>query len=280
LSKDSELFVSTDFFESGNPSLQERMHAFEAALFMLGYDLRCLSAKQDLALSSKVKAKTPRDWAKTTKARFQTSKRQVKTVSEEVTPIKMSWRAEIRTCTAVTSFPFVKVITWYTEFRRTRPNNRVLSDFAQWVVENKAQADNTSYEKSTAQAYCYPLKENELNIPELVDEQLMQLVHQPLGVDALRWLKNFAEADLDEMPNCVIAIFMVGTLSQAGHVSVEQRVDELVASKRMHSPNAAKVFESTGRTIGNYFGLFEDGKGSRNKTCKPTERFFNVFSKG
>jgi hypothetical protein len=42
LSRDATLFLSTDFFESGNPTSQQRMHAFEAALFMLGYDLRCL----------------------------------------------------------------------------------------------------------------------------------------------------------------------------------------------------------------------------------------------
>jgi hypothetical protein len=101
-----------------------------------------------------------------------------------------------------------------------------------------------------------------------------------LGTDALRWLMDFADADLEEMPNCLIAIFMVGTLFQAGHTKIEQRVNKLVTSQRMHAPKAAKVFEYAGRTIGKYFGLFEDDGSSKGNTGKPTERFFNVFSKG
>ena len=287
LTRDATLFVSTDFFESGLPSLQQRMHAFEAALFMVGYDLRCLSDRQDRAFVSKVKMKTTEAKTKTTEAKVKTTrvqvqatKAQVDTFTEEVTPIKMSWRAEIRTCAAVTKFPFITVLPWYAEFRLTHPNNRVLSDFARWIVDYKTSTKNNPFEISTARAYCYPLKESELNIAELSDERLMQLVQKPLGDDALSWLMNFAESDLEEMPNCVIAIFMVGTLFQAGLLSIEQRVDELVATKRMNSPNSAKVFEYTGRTIGKYFGLFEDSGGSKNTTCKPTERFFNVFSKG
>ncbi len=280
LSKDSELFVSTEFFESGNPTLQERMHAFEAALFMLGYDLRCLSDKQDLALRSKVKTKTSKAKAKTTEAKVKTTKAQVDTFIEEVTPIKMSWRAEIQTCAAITKFPFVDVLPWYAEFRLAHPNNRVVSDFAQWIVECKTSTKNKPYRKSTAHHYCYFLKESEFNITELTDEKLMQLVHNPLGADALTWLMDFAESDLEEIPNCVIAIFMVGTLFQAGHTSIKQRINELVTSKRMHAPKAAEAFEFTGRTIGKYFGLFEDEKGSKGSTGKPTERFFNVFSKG
>jgi hypothetical protein len=192
----------------------------------------------------------------------------------------MSWRAEIQTCAAITKFPFVTVLPWYAEFRLANPNNRVLSGFAQWIVDYKTNTQDKPFEISTARAYCYPLKESELNIAELSDERLMQLVQKPLGDDALSWLMNFAQADLEEMPNCVIAIFMVGTLFQAKHVSIEQRVDELVATKRMNSPNSAKVFEYTGRTIGKYFGLFEDDGRSKNTMCKPTRRFFNVFSKG
>jgi hypothetical protein len=237
------LFNDKSFFDGVLPTLSQRMHAFEAALFMIGYDLCCLSGEQ------------------------------IRPVGLEDVPeiaaalvAPMMWESPIVHCQVITSHPFSDVLTWYNEFRTSSAANYDLSAFSSWLQKNKG------YALSSADSYCYPLRAGEFDIANLSDDQVSNLAHRPLNNDVFAWLQRFSISETEHVPNCLIAVFLVGTLYNLGFKEIGRRVSELMGQFAFASKGSASINERIGRQVGAHFGILDSVSG------KPTDRFFKLFS--
>ena len=126
-----------DWFKADSADMAARCHAFEACLFMLGYDLRCFAATrvpEAVAVAAPV---------------------------EEDEVSQFGW--------VPTGCSFEKVLPLYAQFRRGQEKDD-LATFARWYTRTQGAA------VKTANAYCFPYSAGEFDLFGSSEERLNEVL--------------------------------------------------------------------------------------------------------
>ena len=125
-----------DWFKADSADMAARCHAFEACLFMLGYDLRCFGEATAEATMAKER------------------------VAKDDVP-QSGW--------VPTGCSFKNVLPVYAQFRQ-RHEKDDLATFAKWYARTQGAAEKT------ANAYCFPYSESEFDLFDSSEERLDTIV--------------------------------------------------------------------------------------------------------
>lgn len=213
------------FAEQG--AMPARCHAFEASLFMLGYDLRCFG----LALAAEPKADD---------------------LEGEV-----SLRAAGKTGWVPTGHVFGQVLRDYLAFRRSgAPDNK--ASFVDWLVAKPRHKKPIS--RSTALDYCFPFSIQEFDLFGRPLVQLERIVAG--GEDGLRaalaaeTLEPFSLGD-ERVSVCLVDVLITGN-AYASAETGKDRVDYIMSAGYAGTENSAKTLMDVGRKVGKHFGLLDE----------------------
>jgi len=207
-------------------AMPARCHAFEASLFMLGYDLRCFGLP--LAPEPKVDAE-----------------------EGEVSPRKLG-----KTGWVPTGHPFAQVLNHYLAFRRNgEPDNK--ASFVDWLVAEPRNDDAIS--RATAQGYCFPFSIEEF---DLFGRPLAELEHIVAGgEDGLRaalgteTLEPFTVGD-ERVRVCLTDVLITGN-AYASAQTEKDRIDYILSAGYAGTENSARTLMAVGRSVGKHFGLLD-----------------------
>lgn len=213
---------ATDWFkqEAEPGDMAARCHAFEACLFMIGYDLRCFNNS-----NSGVPLPAP-DMQE----------------NMELSGSNTGW--------VPTSHPFVDVITMYATFRRRATDSNINgANFQQYLIEKYG------YQESTAKAYCFPLSPSEFDLYDISPGRLTTLLAGgEAGLyAALSSTDPYCFSEEREQV-CVMDVFITGMVAT---LPPGKRVDTLMAKGYAGTPRAANVLLTVGRAVGSHFGLLD-----------------------
>lgn len=208
------------FTEHG--ALPARCHAFEASLFMLGYDLRCFGVPP--------------------------------TPLEPVTQAQHSERES--TGWVPTGHPFSQVIQDYLMFRRSGAEDNKAS-FVDWLSTHPRDAKTIS--RATAQGYCFAFSMQEFDLFGRPIETLERIVDG--GKDGLCAALGYKELGpftlADERVNvCLVDVLITGKAYQQA-TSAQARVEFILSAGYAGTENAARTLMALGRNVGNHFGLLD-----------------------
>lgn len=213
-----ETLINTSLFSG---SMQERCHAFEAALFMIGYDLRSIEREKPDVPAINASApleKRRRDGA--------------------------TW--------VPTSVPFLQVLR---EYQGLSASTGFTVDLA---VYRKWQEDAAGRTVNTARAYCAPLRPTELDLPSFTLDELEIIVRG--GVAGLRLINGghpeFIAGDEREQVY-LVATFLTGQVMRvvAEHGSSPEGI--LTAAGVAGNKSAAVILLRMGKQVGSHFQLLD-----------------------
>lgn len=218
-----------------------RCHAFEAALFMIGYDLRSLPDDADavrVGANAHNAAPTPRT--------------------------NLNWVPAGHTLPTV--------LMAYREFRETLPADHGVASLKQWL-EKLPQADRYASFRTSFSSYRYPLRETELN---LVDRTLkdVQAIAQGgvMGLDVLTYGElEFVAGDEREQV-CFVDAGLAGYCQLISSGPEPSNV-RLVRKQFAGTEQSANTLLSVGRSVGRHFGLLDEKNW-------PTELFHRFYGDG
>ncbi|MGU9827656.1 hypothetical protein [Pseudomonas sp. LF242] len=203
-------------------SLQERSHCLEAALFMIGYDLRCL-------LSAPMVNHTV------------------------LSPSSGRGRGRHRGTWVPTSVNFPQVLGDYLQCSQLAGHAVELTEFRQWQVKVRG------YAASTAQSYCTPLRPSEFDLVSFSLEELKRIADG--GAQGLVTLSGGSEQFIvgDEYEQVYLTSVYLCTrvIEMAGEYSV-QPVQLLIYAGFAGNTKTARLIIRTGKTLGRYFDLLDD----------------------
>lgn len=216
-----ETLAANDWFSG---SLAERCHVFEAALFMLGYDLRCFrDVSAERVTKNLVDTQVPEAFVGGTS--------------------RSTW--------VPTSVPFAQVLREYLECSLFAGHGVELAVYRQWQI---TQMGRTS---STAMAYCSPLRPNELDLPSYSIGSL-DLIAQG-GKAGLRALFGeqlcFIAGDEREQVYLVDAFLAAHAMRLAGKRNAQCQL--LIDCGFAGGEGSANVLLHVGRSVGRHFGLLD-----------------------
>ncbi len=210
-------------------TLPERCHQFEAALFMIGYDLRCL-----VPTAHSVAAPAP---------------------AVPPMPAAKAAAGKGRTTWVPTSVPFPQVLWDYLECSRSAGEAVALSQFRQWQVQAKGRT------ASTAQAYCAPLRPREF---DLVSFELDDLERIAQGGEAgLQVLGGGATAFIagDEYEQVYLTnVYLCGRAMALADCYSVSPMALLLEAGCAGDEGTAKLILRTGQALGQHFGLLVDAR--------------------
>tara|TARA_R110001606_G_scaffold278288_2_gene426560 strand:+ start:7374 stop:8852 length:1479 start_codon:yes stop_codon:yes gene_type:complete len=213
------------FAEQG--ALPERCHAFEACLFMIGYDLRCFgiplrSPSLETTASNRMRKKTGhgRGWVPT-------------------------------------GHPFSRVIRDYLAFRQSgQPDDK--KTFVTWMMEHGG--NGKLLKRSTAQGYCFAFTMDEF---DLFGRSVDDLNHIVSGGEsglctalAITEIQPFTLGDEREKV-CLVDVFIAGNAYSFASAEKE-RIQYVLEAGYANTENAAKTLLALGRNVGTHFGLLDD----------------------
>ena len=219
-----ETLAANDWFSG---SLAERSHVFEAALFMLGYDLRCfMDVSAESVTKSLVETRAP------------------EAVVGEAS--RGTW--------VPTRVPFAQVLREYLECSIAVGHGVELAVYRQWQITQKGRTSNT------AKSYCSPLRPNELDLPSYSMASLACIAQG--GKAGLRALLGeqmcFMAGDEREQVYLVDAFLAAHAMRLAGGLKAQCQL--LIDCGFAGREGSAKVLLQVGRSVGCHFGLL-DGNG-------------------
>lgn len=218
----SELFANESVSE-GQGGIAARCHAFEAALFMIGYDLRSLAGDMP-GVHARVDGSPP------------------------VTGAGGNW--------VPAGHPFPDVLRAYREYRETRPGDVRPDAFHQWLEASSASAFHATFAQNFA-SYRYPLRERELN---LVDRTLSEIQKIEEGGESGLVVANNGEPEFiagDEREQvCIVCAGLTGYCYEF-EPTADGRANRLQRSGYAGTPNSANTLLAVGRAVGGHFGLLD-----------------------
>ena len=210
-----------DWFKADGADMAARCHAFEACLFMLGYDLRCFaatSAPETVAVSAPVE--------------------------EDEVP-QFGW--------VPTSCSFANILPRYGVFRKNLNSGEKddAASFARWLAAHHKLKD------SAARAYCFFLREDEFNLFERSNAELGVILSGGReGLYAAQGNRdNYLETDIREQV-CLVDALLVGRMAD---MSPAASTTWLLKKGYAGTKSAAGTLMTVGRQVGRHFGLL-DGK--------------------
>lgn len=232
----------TNWF-AGQGALPARCHAFEASLFVLGYDLRCFG----IPLAPGFKAPEPQVGASGSGSGVN------------------GW--------VPTGHPFRQVISDYLTFRRSGGLDNKAA-FVDWLVNQPR--DPTPLSRASALGYCFAFSIQEF---DLFGRSLAALERIAKGgEDGLRAalateaLEPFAVGD-ERVSVCLVDVWLTGKAYATGTMGKE-RIDYLLNAGYAGTENSAKTLLAVGRNVGTHFGLL----GEQYEPTALFERFYKGFS--
>jgi hypothetical protein len=235
------LLERTEWF-AGEGDLAARCHAFEACLFMLGYDLRCFGHGQKLAGdqgADLVIAGIP--------------SADVEAPSE--TKESGKW--------VPTSHPFVQVLQDYLRFREAG-NAAESGAFRVWMRQERQISE------ATARSYCYPFSEF-----DLWQRPIDALRVMAQGGEAALYVALGSDASLsmsDELESvCLASVWLAGRAYECEPESGDGRANLLIKAGFAGTFNSVNALLGVGRNVGSHFGLLD-------KNHRPTALFKQFFS--
>lgn len=259
-----ELLERTDWF-ANQGALPARCHAFEACLFVIGYDLRCFGAEseEDAVLV------TPRfDTQSETEVTEEGvgAEEVVKTAANRVVTRETAGRSGNW---VPTGHSFSKIIQYYLNFRKEEKTDGRRA-FIDWLLKN------TDCQSATANAYCFPFSIREFDLFGRSIKDIERIVAGKkdglLAVLSVDELEPFTLGDEREKV-CLVDVFITGKAYELFATDQERRA-YIMRSGYAGTSNAAGTLMSVGRDVGRHFDLFE-------AKFKPTalfKQFFNGFS--
>ncbi|MBH3430226.1 hypothetical protein [Pseudomonas alkylphenolica] len=219
------LLERTDWF-AGQGALPARCHAFEASLFMLGYDLRCFG----LALATDASA----------------SEQEIEAHGDGRG--SNSW--------VPTGHPFSQVLKDYLAFRYSAALDDKAS-FVEWLVAQPQ--DEKPLKRTTALSYCFPFAVEEF---DLFGRPLAQLERIVAGGEdglcaalAIEALEPFTVGD-ERVSVCLVDVLITGN-AYARAATDKERVDYIISAGYAGTENSARTLMALGRNVGKHFGLLD-----------------------
>ena len=151
-----------------------------------------------------------------------------------------------------TSVPFVDVLQQY--LARSKADGRAieLSEFRKYLVEVK------QHEESTARAYCSPVKETELNLPNRSLEDI-ELIAKG-GASGLKALGSPFIAGEGRTRVYLVDAFLAGICPQIAADHGLKAQDLLVHAGFAGKTTSANILLQVGNQVGQHFGLLENGQ--------------------
>ena len=213
-------------------SLQERIHSFEAALFMIGYDLRCLVA--------------------TSVQPAQASSTQVIT---RTTPTVRAARAvgKLRTTWVPTSVNFPQIFSDFLQCSQAAGRSVGLSQFKAWQIQVKGRTANT------AQAYCAPLRAREFDLVSFSIEEIERIAQG--GAYGLKVLSGGSAQFIagDEYEQVYLTnVYLSGRTAELARQHAVSPVELLIRAGFAGNTNTANLIVRMGRALGRHFDLMDD----------------------
>lgn len=211
LSRSPELF--------GDSPIERRCHAFEAALFMIGYDLGCLVPQGQTALSGALSS----------------------------APNKPEPKARGSTWVP-TSVPFVQVLQEYLACSESAGHAVELREFEQW------QTAVQHHTPQTARSYCAPLRASEFDLPEFSIQDLRLIAKG--GIEGLQALGDTQFIAGDEREQVyLVAAFLCGRSAQMAE-SYQVSADKLLVQAGFAGQlRTAGLLRRMGKAVGEHFAL-------------------------
>lgn len=214
-----ELLGRTNWF-ADQGALPARCHAFEASLFVLGYDLRCFGGVPVAVVPVVGKKKRKRQGT--------------------------GW--------VPTGHPFRQVIQDYLVYRRSGGQDNKES-FVNWLPTRPSEKEPISHE--TANGYCFAFSIFEFDLFERPLDVLERIVAG--GEDGLRAvlasevLEPFSLSD-ERVNVCLVDVLITGTAYQRAQTA-DARAAYILNAGYAGTENAANTLLSLGRNVGQHFGL-------------------------
>ena len=234
-----EVLMRTGWFLQDGGDLPARCHAFEAALFMVGYDLRCLSDERRLPMPDPGPA--PR-------------------------PSGTTW--------VPTGHDFKTVFPLYVDYRKDVHARGALYDdapatgFIQWQGVHAPQ-----YAGGTPRNNCFPFRQTEFDLFERPLDEIGALRDAVDADDTAAisgFLGDFAMQSDERRNVCLVDAWCVGYLTNQGFDRVRS-LEILVAAGFAGTPNSAATLWSVGGNVGGYLKLLDKDK-------HPTPLFHDYFA--
>ena len=222
-----------------------RCHAFEAALFMLGYDLRSLVSEGEVSMVNDTQPARRRS--------TQTGK----------------W--------VPTGHVLSTALESYLEYREASTTSG-MDGFQQWLasppqaLRHKAMAKNL-------QSYRFPLDPREIDITCRSLEEVRRIES---GVEEGLYLANNGEREFIESDEreqvCFVCAGLAGycqllTSRTAGMSDAGARINRLIEKEFAGTPNTAQLLLTMGRNFGKHFGLLDSDN-------QPTPLFHEFYGDG
>ncbi len=232
---------------SSFPTQPERLQAFQGALFMAGYDLRCFQVTDN----DDVAAYDARAKLRNEPLASPLSHGHEKNTSEPFAKVVPS------------GFTTKKVVNLFGRYSASlgEGERSTRADFIRWQVD---QGGN----KKTAGANCFPFAPSELDLYGKSAHELQDFYEG--GYEALRRLVPEAQPSRDEREHiCLICTFLAGVAAEH-FLTPRQRLDWLANIGFAGTENSAKTIMSVGRSFGRHFGLIDAG-------INPTDNFSEYF---
>ncbi|MGT2469609.1 hypothetical protein [Paraburkholderia terrae] len=235
----TSLFANEPTGEAAN-HLAARCHVFEAALFMIGYDLRSLGDDERIPTPPDANGPLPS---------FDRSGNWV--------PV---------------GHPFGSVLSVYRAYRETSPADPGIDAFGLWLQANPRSDVHVSIANNFAN-YQYPLGEREFNLPDRTPEQVQSIGD---GKESGLLVANNCELEFiagDEREQvCLVCAGLTG-YCYAADPTAEARTDRLIRTGFAGTRNSANTLLSVGRGVGTHFGLLD-------RDFQSTDLFRRFFGDG
>ena len=233
-----EILRRTEWFANEGATIAERSRAFEASLFMIGYDLRSLAGNGCCNPASGVSTITP----------VQSHSGAETEQSSE--PEDYGW--------VPTAHPFTAVLEHFLRFRQSEQPSYGLRDFKRWLIGNyvKRRGDpKIPIKSSTAHDYLFPLRTQEFDLVDRSIAELECIVRG--GQEGLECAVRDRTLNVDERAwVCLVDAWIVGQLWGVD----PRRCKEILQHAKFvgDGKHAWKTLLDVGKQVGKHFGLLND----------------------
>lgn len=235
-----EILSRTDWFEEAEgDAIADRSRAFEACLFMVGYDLRSIAG--NACCGSTQVSTSP-----------STQKEVANATNDEI-------EESSDTGWVPTGHPFTKILEHFLRFRQSPQPVYDLKSFKAWLPNNytrKRGAEGVQIKQSTVKSYDFPLREQEFDLVDRPFEDLQCIVEG--GQHGLECAVRDRVLNVDERAwVCLVDAWIAGQLHDA---TSKRREEILLHAGFAGKPSTCKLIFSVGKDVGKHFGLLnEDG---------------------
>ncbi|OBV37845.1 hypothetical protein [Janthinobacterium psychrotolerans] len=209
-----------DWFQSDGADIAARCHAFEACLFMLGYDLRCFG---------------------------DTHEPSVPVEQEQVPDDGVSQKGWVPTGCA-----FAETLPRYALFRGQLQAGEKddKQGFASWYSRTYDVAESTGI------AYSFPYSASEFDLFDSNEERLASIVKGgPEGLRQATGSDQPYRAGEERERICLVNALLLGRVA---HLKPKERDAWLIARGYAGTANSAGIIKTTGKQVGQHFGLLDE----------------------